>query len=250
MSESSEDQIHVATPARREQARRDGDIPKSFEMAAALQMIGAIVVSYLLLNNVGNWIRSWTMELWATAGKQTSLETAEFTSQAQHLIRVALAVLTPFMLLLMLVGVASHWAQTGPLFLTKKVVPDFERLGPGNWTRKIFSLESLALVLVGIPKMAVAFGVLGFSVWSLRNQFFQLASYSPDALVAKLFGLVLTVSFHVAFALVITSVADYWLKYLSHQSRLKMTDQQLRDELRTQNGNPQVRARQRDLQKV
>ena len=43
MSESEEDQIHVPTPTRREQARRDGDIPKSFELAAALQMILSLI---------------------------------------------------------------------------------------------------------------------------------------------------------------------------------------------------------------
>ena len=197
MSDSADDQIHSATPARREQARRDGDIPKSFELAAALQMIGAIVVAYMLLGQVGNWICTWADETWSVAGTNIAVEAADVTSQAQNLIGLTLAVLAPMLLLLMAVGICSHWIQTGPIFLTKKVAPDVGRLGPGSWKRKLFSLEGLALLFVGIPKTAIAFVVLGFSTWSHR-----------------------------------------------------MTDQQLRDELRTQNGDPQVRARQRNLRRV
>ena len=47
MSEFSGDQVHPASPARREQARRDGDHAKSHELAAAVQMIGAVGVAYL-----------------------------------------------------------------------------------------------------------------------------------------------------------------------------------------------------------
>jgi flagellar biosynthetic protein FlhB len=65
-----------------------------------------------------------------------------------------------------------------------------------------------------------------------------------------LFSLILTVTFHVALALLLASAADYGLKFLGHQRRLRMTDQQLRDELRMQNGDPQTRNRQRQLQRV
>lgn len=246
MTDSRDDQIHEPSATRLQQARSEGDIAKSFELAAALQMIGALLACYLLLSNVGVWIQSWTSQSWSTAGSKLSLDSSELVGQLQNLSATTLAALAPLMMLLLVIGIASHWIQTGPLFLPKKAAPDLERLGPGNWRQKMFSLQGFAFLLVGVPKTVVAFGVLGVSSWCHRNQFFEMASYPVDVLVQHLFSLVLTIVLHVALALLVASLLDYWLRYLAHRRSLHMTDQQLRDELRMQNGDPQVRARQRE----
>ena len=250
MSDSAEDRVHAATPARREQARRDGDVTKSYELAAAIQMIGAIVVAFLLFGQIGQWVRSWTTQSWSEAGAQVSVETTQITGQLQTIILASLSMLAPMLLLLMLIGVASHWFQTGPMFLTQKIAPDPTRLASGNWKRQIFSLSSIAFLIVGIPKALVAGLVLVASCWIHRSDFFALANFPVDTMVAKLFSLVLTVILYVASSLLVTSVVDYWLKYVSYQRRIRMSDQQLRDELRMQNGDPQVRAQQQRMSRV
>jgi flagellar biosynthesis protein FlhB len=250
VSDSAEDRIHVATPARQQQARREGDVPKSFELAAAVQMIGAITVAYLFLGQIGQWMQAWTTQTWSSAGANLSVEASDVTAQIQTAIFLSIRVIGPMMVLLMLVGIASHWLQTGPLFVSDRVIPDPTRLASGNWNRQIFSLGNLALLVVGIPKTLIAFGVLVSSSWIHRNDFFMLSNGPADSMVGMMFSLILTITFHVAFALLITSAADYWLKLASYQRRIRMTDQQLRDELRMQNGDPQIRARRRQLNRV
>ncbi len=250
MSDSAEDRIHAATPARQQQARRDGDVAKSLELAAAVQTLGAITAAYLFLGQVGNWIRAWTTETWSSAGSRLSVESGEFTVQIQDAITGSMTVLLPLMLLLFLVGVASHWLQTGPMFLAGRVAPDPARLASGDWRQHVFSLSSLAFVIVGIPKTLIAAVALGTSAWCHRNDFFALANFPVDAMIAKLTSLTLTVTFHVTLAMLVTSAADYWLKYISHQRRIRMTDQQLRDELRMQNGDPQIHARRRRMNRA
>lgn len=247
MSESTEDRVHAATPARQQQARRDGEVAKSFELAAAVQMIGAIAAAFLLLGQVGNWIRVWTADTWSMAGTKLSVESGDFTAQVQAAMFGSTHAMLPMMLLLLLVGIASHWLQTGPMFLSNRVTPDPARLVSGNWKQHVFSLSSLAYVIVGIPKVLIAGIALIASVWFQKNEFFALAHFPVDAMLTKMFALILSVTFHVALALLVTSVADYGLKYISHQRRIRMTDQQLRDELRNQNGDPQIRARRREL---
>ena len=250
MSDSADDRIHEASPARREQTRREGDLAKSFELAAAIQMVGALVASYLLLGQIGTWLRNWTTETWSDAGSRLTVTPNDVTSQIQNAIGSGLTVLLPFMMLLLIAGVASHWLQTGPLFISKKIAPDLSRMGPAAWKRRLFSLEGLAFLFVGIPKTVIAFSVLICSSWQYRYQFFEMANFPIEVLVTKLFSLVLTIVSYVAVALLITSLADYGLRYLSHQKRIRMTDQELRDELRMQNGDPRVRSRQRDLRRV
>ena len=250
MSESVGDQIHDATPTRQLQARSDGDVAKSFEFAAAVQMLGAIASAYLLFGQVGLWLRNWTSSTWSNAGSNISVDSAEITEQIQNAMFSSLSVLLPLMALLMFVGIGSHWIQTGPMFIAKRVAPDPTRLASGNWRRHLFSISGFAYLIVGVPKTIVAGLALGASTYFHRNDFFALANYSPDAMTRKLFVLVITVVFHVALAMLAVSLADWWLKHLSHRKRLRMTDQQLRDELRMQNGDPQVRARQRRMTPV
>ena len=247
MSESLEDQIHDPTPARHQQARKDGDIPKSFELASAIQMLGALIVAYLLFGQLGAWLQTYTTETWSNAGTNLSVDAADITGQFQAMSSSLLAVIAPIFLLLLLFGVASHWIQTGPVFLPEKVAPDLTRLGAGNWRRQLFSIGTWAHLFVGMPKTLLAFGILGTSVWIHRNHFFVLPNYPFDMMISKMFALIMTVTCHVALGLLIASAADYWLKYVGYQRRIKMTDQQLRDELRMQNGDPQIRARQRQV---
>jgi len=245
MTDSADEQIHDATPNRQLQARRDGDIAKSFELAAAIQMIGAITASYLLLGQVGHWLRIWTSTTWREAGTRIDVTSADITQQIQSMLFSTLSVLLPLMALLMFVGVGSHWIQTGPLFLPGRVAPDATRIASGNWRRHVFSISGIASLIIGIPKTLVAAIAVTSSVYIKRNEFLALSNYSIDVMVSAIFSLVLTVVLHVALAMLVVSMADYGLKRLSHRKRLRMTDQQLRDEMRMESGDPQVRDRQR-----
>lgn len=250
MSESGGDRRHAATPTRLQRARQDGDIPKSFELATAFQMLGTTLVAYLTFHQVGSWLTSITIQNWETAGNSLAISTPEITAQLQNLLGSAVIVLLPMLGLIFLIGIGSHWLQTGPMFLSNKVMPDVTRLGPGNWKRQTFSMSSMASLLVGIPKTTIAAAVFGGSIYCHQMEFFNLAGYSIDVMVSKMFALILTVTLQVGLALFVVSIADYGLKYVGHRRRIRMTDEELREELRTQDGTGQVRNRQRQLNRV
>jgi flagellar biosynthesis protein FlhB len=237
MSEDSADQIHPATPARREMARRDGDFAKSFELAASLQMLGIIVVAWLLFDPLATWLKQATTEAWSpqlSSQSITQISRHEFNDQIRRWIFSSFTVLAPIGALLLGFGIFAHWCQTGPLFLSGKLTPDLHRLAPTNWFQRLFSIDTLAFPLIGLPKSVVALGAMFASGWFNRSSFLELGTKPIDEMVTGMFQLVLTVSLQVAVVLVIASVLDYGLKQFSFQHRIRMTEQQLRDEARTQ----------------
>ncbi len=250
MSEFSGDPVHPASPARREQARRDGDHAKSHELAAAVQMIGAIGVAYLTFGPLAGWLRLWTMKIWSPSAALTKMNASDVSSQLSSLVFSSLSVLVPIAALMFLVGVASHWCQTGPVFLTKPIAPDATRLAPGRWFGRIFSLSTLAFPLIGLPKSLLAVVVMVVSCWINRELFFGLGSYPAEMFAQQLFSIVLLVSSHVAITLFLASGLDFAMKYVSFQQRIRMTDQQLRDETRMQNGDPQISSQRRALHRT
>ena len=169
MSESMEDRIHQATPSRRQQARQDGDVVKSHEMAAAVQMLGAIAITYYLLGNVSRWIRNWTTETWTLAPDKLSMSNQDFTEQVQLTILSAITHLAPLLGLLVIVGVISHWIQSGPLLLPGRASIDPSRLASGTW-KNIFSVSGLFTIVTGVPKTILAGIAGGTVIWSLLQR--------------------------------------------------------------------------------
>ena len=250
MSESSGDQIHAASPARRERARREGDFAKSYELSAAVQMIGVLLVAYLLFGQIGNWMQSSTTQIWSNHETLTSAQPSDITGMVSRLIFSSLGVIVPLLVLFMLVGFASHWIQSGPTFLVNKAAPDPARLASTHWSKRLFSLGSLAFPFVGLPKTILAVVVAATSCWCSREQFFELGMYPADQMIQQMFYLVLQVCSHVAALLLLASTLDYGLKYLSFQKRIQMSDQELRDEVRSQNGDPHVAAQRKEQQRT
>lgn len=247
MSDVAGERHHPATPARRERARRDGEFAKSQELAASLQMLGAVTVAYLLFEPVADWLSHTTTTAWS-APVELDASATSITEQIGKVMIGSLGVLVPVFLLLMLFGIGSHWIQTGPVMLNRSCSPDFSRMSPFQWIRRLGSPRTWLFPLVSLPKALLAIVVMGISCWMSREQIFGLVTLPADEMVAGMFSQVLKSCTQVAVVLFVTSLLDYGLVWWQHQNRLRMSDQELRDEMRMQNGNPEINARIRSRQ--
>jgi flagellar biosynthetic protein FlhB len=115
MAEDLGDRIHPATPARRQQARRDGESAKSLELVAAIQMLGALAIAYLLFGPLAEWMSVITTNFWSVSDVNINSKTSDLVHEIQAMVLGGLAVVAPIFVLLFLLGIASHWIQTGPL---------------------------------------------------------------------------------------------------------------------------------------
>ena len=80
-------------------------------------------------------------------------------------------------------------------------------------------------------------GVTGISCYIHREQFYQLGNCAADQMINSMFHLILQICSHVVGVLIVASLLDYGLKLISHQNRLRLTEQQLRDEQKMENSN-------------
>ena len=249
MADSTGDRNHPATPARLQRAREEGDFAKSLELAAALQMLGAVLVAFICFGGIAVWLRNFTESWYSQAGINSSEAVAVTGAMSTTLFNLTSAI-APALLLFMLFAIASHWIQSGPTFLPRKVAPDLSRVSPMGWARRLFSVRSMSTPFIGMPKTLIAMAVAIGACWTNSQQFFELAGYPADQMVVKLFGLVLMIAFYISLALLLTALLDFGVNWYSHQQKLRMTDQELRDELRMQNGDPHIQNRRRVIRDV
>ena len=241
MSDTSHgDRTNPATPLRLERARDEGDIARSADLAFAIQLCGVIGIIWMLSGGIGQWLNQSTTQMWAT----TSIRADQFnwTKVLQQTIWSGGVTIAPILVLMMLVAVASWWLQTGPLWIVDKPAPDLGRLSPSNWFARLFSVSSFAYVLIGLPRAAIAMAAASASVYCQRESMFSMAGLPADQMVTRMMDIVLSTALFVALSMLVTSVADYGLRWISHQRKLQMSNQEIRDEQKMQGAENQFQA--------
>lgn len=250
MSNSEGERIHEPTLLRREQARRDGNIAKSQELATSLQSVGMLTAAYLTLGNVARWLRDWSRESWQATATDLSIDMPQFHSQMRQVVLGTLQATAPILLMFMLVAIASHWLQTGPVFTGKRIAADPSRLLGGGFAKRLFSLEGLLLTIISVPKTLLGVAAMCFSFWLHHLSFFELSQLPGELIPQRLLELVLYCSSHVALVLIATSTLDFGVKFWQHSQRLRMTEQELRDEARMQDGDDKVKVRRNTIRHI
>jgi flagellar biosynthesis protein FlhB len=236
------------TPHRRQQARQQGHVAKSQDLGSAamllaglavLMMLGGSLVGFLvdfcraqlggqpwLAINAETFVNHWNTTLWALG----------------HY-------LLPILGLLCLAGVTVNVLQVGFLFLPQRLGFDLARLNPAQGLRRIFSLTSVVQLGFGIVKIIVVLTVAGVVLSSQSEAILGLVHLAPPALGAQMSNLLLAAGLKIGTALLVLAVLDYAYQWWRHEQDLKMTPQELREELRELEGNPQVIARRKQTQR-
>ena len=246
MSVFAEDRQHEATPLRQLKATQDGDFAKSFELAIAMQVLGCALAVYLFTSDIGNSVKAAAVESWMF-DTEVSLSASSVFERFQVIIWSCMLTLLPLMAVCWLAVVASHWSQTGVVWLPKKVVPDLHRMSPGQMFGQLFSLQTASWLVIGIPKFFLTIVTAVVSCWYQSDAIFSLPWMPSDQMTDSVFNILIQLTFHVGLVLLVSSAADYWLRWISFQHRIRMTDTEMREESRAQDGDPIVNSQRKSL---
>lgn len=236
----AEDRTEAPTPKRLEKAREDGQAPLSRDAVAFATLGCATVAGLLALPSAGaEWSRAMRGAL-SGAGMEAAV-----ASQALATLRAGLFAALPVLVAVAVAAVAATMAQTGGLVHGKALAPSFSRLDPLAGLKRLFGFKAAAEVLRNLAKMAF----LGFAVWSaLDLHALQAALHRPAGGLLAAFGAeLLSLFLAAAAALAVLAGADVaWVRW-QHIRKLRMSREDLRQEMRESEGDPHVKGRLRRL---
>jgi flagellar biosynthetic protein FlhB len=151
----------------------------------------------------------------------------------------------PIMGVAMLAGCVSSLAQTGLLFTPEAIMPKLDRINPLEGLKRIFSRRGLVELLKTVLKVGLA-GYIAYAAIRPNLYIFPrlMDMALPDA-VAAVANLGSTIVLRVGMFLLVLAVADYIFQYTEHMKSLRMTKQEVRDEMREHEGDPQIKGRMR-----
>ncbi len=237
---AQENKTERATPYRRRKLREEGNVAKSVEIATSLTVL---VASVVLLFTGAMIFREIVGFLLAVSG----LRPFEFSLQAGGVVRDSFLntakVLIPFFLITVGVVIASHIAQFGVVFSLKPLRFRWERINPIEGLKRILSLSTLFELAKNSLKALLLFGVALFLV---KESVGQLIGSAQVPLVE---GLVFLISLMFKVVLILGVVAfliallDFAYKRWEYERRIRMSRQEVKEEIKQLEGHPEVKAK-------
>jgi len=244
MADSSKSE--QATPHHRQKAREKGQVIRSRELSAALALCAVAGVMYMMgstaLPQWSTFFRT-TLDLANTEPIEPGGAILFWTSMQ------ALRLIIPILGTAMVVSLIAGVAQGGFVFAPEALAFKFERLSPADRMSQLVSFASLSTILKSMfPFAAIAW----VGVASIRAHWMPIVmSTSADVrgFTHMLGGILFELCWKSALILLIWSGADYMLLWLKQEGDLKMSRQEVRDEMRQTEGNPEVKARVRRMRR-
>ena len=246
MAEENGDKTEAPTPRRRQQADEQGDIARSQDLVAAALMVGAM----LLLKYYGAGVILSLRTLLAEMLGKASLSDFSGDSALNSLLRavsVAGRALAPLFIGLVLIALVGNFLQIGFRFNPAKLQPNLQVLNPFGRIGRLFGGRSPVQGAMTLLKFAliaaVAYSALRDRLLPIiKSQgldFFQIFALGAEVVYA--------VVFRIGMALLILAIIDYvWQRY-RHEQDLKMSKQEVKDEMRSMDGDPKIKQRRRQI---
>lgn len=245
-----EDRTLPATPRRLEKAREEGQVARSRELASLI-VVGAAFGS-LALSGPALWDASLGL-----LREGLAFDAAGARNPSAALDRLsglgvkALVAYGPFLLVMLAAAVAAPLALGGWLFTWKPLHPDFGRMDPLGGLGRLVSREAWIELGKSTLKAIAVGGIAAWATWSVVP---QLAATASTGALTSAFALSLqALTFGGACllgALALLAVVDVPLTLRTHALRLRMTPQELREEHRETEGDPQLKGRIRQQQRA
>ena len=245
MSEKTED----ATPRRRSEARKKGQVAKSTEINSAFILLVAFAVIRMNASNTYETV-SGLMGRSFSAISAPDLTLMNLRSGAITLVLTNLQVMGPLLAALSVGGVIVNIGQIGLLVSTEALKPDFTRINPLSGFKRLFSERGVVELAKSLLKLTIIGYIVFITIRDNYEAIFKITQMPLTNGLNRLFSIGYNVGMRVATTLVFVAAVDYGFQRRAFNKSLKMSKQEIREEMKSYE-NPQlksrIRARQQQL---
>lgn len=247
MADEFGDKTEAPTPRKREEAREQGQIAKSTDLVASVTLL----TSVLVLGWFGPAFTSSLQEMMRETFSVRSIGNLAPSSAGPlgfRALTVASMAVAPIILGVMFAAFLGNVLQIGLQLTPQRLAPKLESLNPLKGAKRMFSgpqafvgtgFNLLKLAIVGFIGYTAVHGKLHQIVAAQQLSFMQAFGMAS--------GLIYSIALRVAIALFIIAILDYAWKKFKHERDLRMTKQEVKDEMKRMEGDPMIKQRRRQI---
>ncbi|MGE5466416.1 MAG: flagellar biosynthesis protein FlhB [Ignavibacteria bacterium] len=249
MAEDSDLERTESPSSRRlEKAREEGNVPQSRELMAFLVMASAVGGLWSL----SSWMSSHAggiMRHGLSFGRDAGFDTKAMSNLFVELSFEALTLVSPIFLLTILAALASPLLLGGWVFSTQALTPNLSRLDPIAGFKRMFSMHAFGELVKAVLKALLIGAIIWWVVRHEEDKLFALIGQQVDVAMVSTGHMLLFASAALVGGLAIIAAIDVPFQLWQYYSRLKMTKEEVRQEYKEMEGDPQLKARIRSQQR-
>lgn len=234
-----------ATPKKLNDAREEGRVAKSNELNTGVSLLALFLMLKIYMGMMGNSFLGVLKQFFSYIGEYTDdgFTNGELLSFARQILIKVLIIALPIYLVSVIISIIINIAQVKWKVSSKPLKPKGNKLNPISGFKKIISLDKIVELIKAVLKIII---IVYIAYSTLKNEWkliLDLYDYSLMDALSKLGDIVVSLGLKISAAFVIIGVADYIYQKLKFKKDMRMTKQEVKDEFKQSEGDPQIKGK-------
>lgn len=231
-------------------ARSEGQVAKSKEVTSAFEMLFAFIMIKFWLERMGTYFVGNIYDIYSQIPSYVKMYDGYVQDQTfnylfvQSMSRILMCI-APFLIVGFVVAMVTNILQVKWKITTKPLRPKFSKINPVSGFKRIFSPNSLMELLKSVLKLTL----IGYVVYSYLKKnmppLYQFYSLSLNQGIMQVGVLVINLGIRIALFYMLIAALDFAYQKIKFKKDMKMTKQEVKDEYKNQEGDPQIKGKQR-----
>ena len=247
--QEGQEKTEVPTEKKRRESREEGQVAFSKELSSAALLAGIVLTLVATSPIILDAMRELMSQIFRDLAQRKELSIDSIFTLSGEILSIILPAFAPFAAVIIFAGIFASVLQVGVMITFKAVAPKFNKIIPLTGLKRLFSSQSLADFLKSMAKLIIV-GFVGYLTYIDKiTELNGLSVSTPESILIYNFTVVAEVAGKIVLALVAIAIFDYFYQRWHHEQQLMMTKQEVKDETKQTEGDPQLKARIRQIQR-
>ena len=247
--QEGQEKTEVPTEKKRRESREEGQVAFSKELSSAALLAGIVLTLVATSPIILDAMRQLMSQIFRDLAQSEELSIDSIFTLSGEILSIILPAFAPFAAVIIFAGIFASVLQVGVHITFKAISPKFNKISPLTGLKRLFSSQSLADFLKSMAKLIIV-GFVGYLTYIDKiTELNGLSVSTPESILIYNFTVVAEVAGKIVLALVAIAIFDYFYQRWHHEQQLMMTKQEVKDETKQTEGDPQLKARIRQIQR-
>ncbi|WP_054941067.1 flagellar biosynthesis protein FlhB [Paenibacillus ihuae] len=236
------DKTEKPTSKKRGDARKQGQVAKSAELSGSVVLLSAL----LSLTMFGDYMKERFITLYTDIFQNRMLmevTTDNVINMFNEYGLQILMLLAPLLIITFVAAVVVNYAEVGFLFTKSGITPKFSKLNPIKGFKNIFSIRSFVEFLKSVFKLLLVGYLVYSALWGQKDSFASLTHVDAEGAYRFAAKMTMNLGVKIGVVLFIMAIFDYIYQKYEHEKSLKMSKQEIKDEYKNMEGDPQIKGK-------
>lgn len=239
--DDKDNKTEEATPKRLRDAKKKGQVAKSVDLSSAV----SLMVFIIFMGTLGKYLFGNSLKYLKTSLQVDYIDYLARNNLNSIFLKNTIfffVMLLPFIAITLFVGIGINLMQTGFIYSTESIKPNFKKLNPIEGFKNIFSKKSMFSLVKNILKLILVFYMTYGNISKHANKIFNSGNLGTEKLFFFMMDFVKDLSLNIAIIILILSIVDYIFQRRDFKKNMRMSKQEIKDELKEMEGNPELKS--------